>query len=61
MRYHLAEAIRVNGLPEHRRRAEITLLPLGTRTTIAVLAKHLRGRTDMSIVAMHAHRSVRGE
>lgn len=45
MRYHLAEAIRISGLPVERRRAEIQRLPLGTRTTVAALAKHLQGRT----------------
>lgn len=45
MRYHLAEAIRINGLRGDRRRAEIQRLPLGTRTTVAALAKHLQGRT----------------
>lgn len=45
MRYYLAEAIRINRLRGERRRAEFTKLPLGTRTTIAVLAKHLQGRT----------------
>jgi len=44
MRYHLAEAIRISGLPAERWRDEIRRLPVGTRTTIAVLAKHLRGR-----------------
>ncbi|HET9189776.1 MAG TPA: hypothetical protein VFN69_04310 [Rudaea sp.] len=41
MRLYLAEAIRINGLPAARRRAEIDRLPLGSRTLIAVLAKHL--------------------
>ena len=45
MRYHLAEAIRISGLPAEQWREEIRRLPLGTRTTIAVLAKHLQGRT----------------
>lgn len=43
MRYHLAEAIRINGLPDGRRRAAILELPLGTRTKVAVLAKTLQG------------------
>lgn len=45
MRYYLAEAIRINRLRGERRRAEFAKLPLGTRTTVAVLAKHLQGRT----------------
>jgi len=44
MRYLLAEAIRINGLKAERRRAELSGLPLGTRTTVAVLAKRLQGR-----------------
>lgn len=45
MRYHLAEAIRINGLPAQRRHAEVQRLPLGTRTIVAALAKHLQRRT----------------
>lgn len=60
MRHHLAEAIRLNGLPEDTRRAAIRGLKLGSRTVIAVLAKHLQGRT-MKSIATRAHRSVRGE
>lgn len=41
MRLYLAEAIRINGLPAAQRRAEIDHLPLGSRTVVAVLAKHL--------------------
>lgn len=44
MRYYLADAIRLNGLPDGQRRAAIRLLPLGTRTKVAVLAKTLQGK-----------------
>jgi len=43
MRYHLAEAIRISNMPEGQWRAAIDGLPLGTRTIVAVLSKHLQG------------------
>jgi len=59
MRYHLAEAIRISGLPAERRRAEIQRLPLGTRTTVAVLAKRLQGRIHDTPCDAHASERAR--
>ena len=59
MRYHLAEAIRINGLLGERRREEIQRLPLGTRTTIAVLAKRLQGLSRETHCDAHASERAR--
>lgn len=41
-RYLIAEAIRINLVPEHHRRDAMQALPLESRTPIAAIAKQLR-------------------